>query len=77
LKVKEFYKEKKFDDLLNLINEIKKEEIKIMVSDSDLIVLEKIQNEIYLEKKNYVDAFENVGSFVNPGPGNKVFFLSY
>ena len=61
--MKELYSESKYDDLLKLFEEIKKEEIRILISESDLHVLEKIQNEIFLEKKNYVDAFENVGTF--------------
>lgn len=64
MKVKEYYNENKLDDLLKLLEEIKKDDIRLLVSDSDLHALEKIQNEIYIEKKNYVDAFENVGTFI-------------
>lgn len=62
--MKEFYNDKKFDELLLLLQEIKQDEIRLLISEPDLHVLEKIQNEIYLEKKNYVDAFENVGTFI-------------
>jgi hypothetical protein len=58
--------------MLKLIEEIKKDEIKLFISDSDLHILEKIQNEIYLEKKDYIGAFENVGTFIQSD--NKVNF---
>jgi hypothetical protein len=57
-----------------LLEEIKKEDIESLISESDLLVLEKIQNESYLETKNFVGAFENVGTFAKKD--NKV-LISY
>ena len=62
--MKELYTDNKHDELIKLLEEIKKDEIRLLISDSDLHILERIQNEVYLEKKNYVDAFENVGTFI-------------
>lgn len=59
--------------MLNVLEEIKKEDILSLISESDLHVLEKIQNESYLETKNYVGAFENVGKFSKKG--NKVIYM--
>ena len=60
---------------MKLLEEIKKEDIESLISESDLHVLEKIQNESYLETKNYVGAFENVGTFAKKD--NKVFIFNF